>query len=35
MEIQPLHDKIVVQRVEEQEQIRGGIIIPEIGRAHV
>jgi chaperonin GroES len=32
MEIQPLHDKIVVQRLEEQEQVRGGIIIPDTAK---
>ena len=32
MEIQPLHDKVVVQRLEEQEQIRGGIIIPDTAK---
>ena len=25
----PLHDRILVQRVEETEQVRGGIIIPD------
>jgi chaperonin GroES len=25
----PLHDRILVQRVEESEQVRGGIIIPD------
>jgi chaperonin GroES len=25
----PLHDRIVVKRVEEQETVRGGIIIPD------
>ena len=29
MNIRPLHDRIVVKRIEEQEQIRGGIIIPD------
>ena len=29
MNIRPLHDRVVVKRVELQEQIRGGIIIPD------
>src|SRR5712675_3530434 len=29
MKIRPLYDRIVVKRVEEQETIRGGIIIPD------
>lgn len=29
MNIRPLHDRIVVKRMELQEQIRGGIIIPD------
>ena len=29
MNIRPLHDRIVVKRVEEQETVRGGIIIPD------
>lgn len=32
MKIQPLHDRIVVRRVEEQEQEIGGIIIPDTAR---
>ena len=27
--IQPLHDRVIVKRIEESEQIRGGIIIPD------
>jgi chaperonin GroES len=27
--IRPLHDRVVVKRMELQEQIRGGIIIPD------
>src|SRR5438445_773574 len=27
--IRPLHDRIVVKRIEEQETVRGGIIIPD------
>ncbi len=29
MKIRPLYDRIVVQRVEEKEAVRGGIIIPD------
>ena len=27
--IRPLRDRVVVKRVEEQEQVRGGILIPD------
>ena len=29
MNLRPLHDRILVRRLEEQETIRGGIIIPD------
>ncbi|MEO8484590.1 MAG: co-chaperone GroES [Acidobacteriota bacterium] len=29
MKVRPLHDRIIVQRVEEEEQRVGGIIIPD------
>ena len=29
MKIRPLHDRILVKRIEEKEQVRGGIIIPD------
>ena len=29
MKIRPLHDRIVVRRVEEEETTKGGIIIPD------
>ena len=29
MKLRPLHDRLLVERVEEQEQQRGGIIIPD------
>jgi chaperonin GroES len=32
MKIRPLHDRILVKRVEEKEQIRGGIIIPDTAK---
>ena len=30
--IQPLHDKVVLQRLDEGEQVRGGIIIPDTAK---
>ena len=27
--IQPLHDRVILKRIDEGEQIRGGIIIPD------
>jgi chaperonin GroES len=27
--IKPLHDRVIVRRIEESEQVRGGIIIPD------
>jgi chaperonin GroES len=30
--IRPLHDRVFVKRIEEQEQIRGGIIIPDAAK---
>ena len=32
MSIRPLHDRVVVKRIETQEQIRGGIIIPDTAK---
>jgi len=29
MKVRPLHDRILVKRVEEQESVKGGIIIPD------
>ncbi len=29
MTVQPLHDRVLIRRVEEQETVRGGIIIPD------
>lgn len=29
MKLRPLHDRILVRRLEEQEAMRGGIIIPD------
>jgi len=30
--IRPLHDRVVVQRLEQKEQVRGGIIIPDTAK---
>jgi chaperonin GroES len=30
--LRPLHDRVVVKRFEEQEQVRGGIIIPDTAK---
>ncbi len=30
--IRPLHDRIIVKRLDEQEQMRGGIIIPDTAK---
>ena len=32
MNIRPLHDRVLVKRSEAQEQIRGGIIIPDTAK---
>ena len=32
MKIRPLHDRILVERLEEQETKRGGIIIPDTAK---
>jgi len=29
MNLRPLHDRVLVRRLEEQEMVRGGIIIPD------
>jgi chaperonin GroES len=29
MKVRPLHDRLVVRRIEEKEQVKGGIIIPD------
>jgi chaperonin GroES len=30
--VRPLHDRVLIKRVEEEEQIRGGIIIPDTAK---
>jgi chaperonin GroES len=32
MNIRPLHDRVVVKRIETTEQVRGGIIIPDTAK---
>ena len=32
MKIRPLHDRILVERIEEQEVMKGGIIIPDTAK---
>jgi chaperonin GroES len=32
MKVKPLHDRILVRRIEEKEQKRGGIIIPDTAK---
>ncbi|HEX7294885.1 MAG TPA: co-chaperone GroES [Pyrinomonadaceae bacterium] len=30
--IRPLHDRVLIRRIDEQEQVRGGIIIPDTAK---
>jgi chaperonin GroES len=32
MNLRPLHDRVLVRRLEEQESVRGGIIIPDTAK---
>src|SRR5213594_3259817 len=32
MKVKPLHDRILVKRVEEKEMVKGGIIIPDTAK---
>ena len=32
MKFRPLHDRVLVKRIEEQETVRGGIIIPDTAK---
>ena len=32
MKVRPLHDRLVVRRIEEQETAKGGIIIPDTAK---
>jgi chaperonin GroES len=32
MKVRPLHDRLIVRRIEEKESVRGGIIIPDTAK---
>ena len=32
MSIRPLHDRVIVKRIEEQETVKGGLIIPDTAK---
>jgi chaperonin GroES len=32
MKVRPLHDRLVVRRIEEKESVKGGIIIPDTAK---
>ncbi len=32
MRVRPLHDRVLIKRIEEQETMRGGIIIPDTAK---
>ena len=32
MKVRPLHDRVIVKRIEEQELVKGGIIIPDTAK---
>jgi chaperonin GroES len=32
MNVRPLHDRLVIRRIEEKETVRGGIIIPDTAK---
>ena len=32
MTVRPLHDRVLIKRIEEQETVKGGIIIPDIAK---
>jgi chaperonin GroES len=32
MKVRPLHDRVIVKRLEEEERTKGGIIIPDTAR---
>jgi chaperonin GroES len=32
MMVRPLHDRVVIKRIEEQETVKGGIIIPDTAK---
>ena len=32
MTVRPLHDRVLIKRIEEQETVKGGIIIPDTAK---
>ncbi|MEJ2082855.1 MAG: co-chaperone GroES, partial [Acidobacteriota bacterium] len=32
MKIKPLHDRVLVKRIDEEEEVRGGIVIPDTAK---
>jgi len=32
MKVRPLHDRVIIQRLEEEEKTKGGIIIPDTAK---
>ena len=32
MDLRPLHDRVLVKRIEEKESVRGGIIVPDTAK---
>lgn len=32
MDIRPLHDRVLVKRIEEEESMRGGLVIPDTAK---
>ena len=32
MKVRPLHDRLLIRRIEEKEMVRGGIIIPDTAK---
>ena len=32
MSVRPLHDRVLIKRIEEQETVKGGIIIPDTAK---
>ena len=32
VQLRPLHDRVIIKRIEEREQVRGGIIIPDTAK---
>jgi chaperonin GroES len=32
MKVKPLHDRLLVKRIEEEEKTKGGLIIPDTAR---